>query len=266
MSKVEWFCHCCLARNEEGMKACRVCGRPESYVQLGHHLPLHGEGAGIYRPSHLPTVLENVFEADEFDWQALHAAAYRGNSALVRAILTQELNVDATTVHGHTPLILAVYSQAEECVSLLLGASARTDLATNTEKMTPLLIAASMGSFGIVKALAQNGHADIYHTDILGRSALHHAAIGGFALIGSFLIGVSAKRPQWYLETDFQGWSPRQTAEYYGHYKFQEMIVRTQLNVQQAVIRELPPAEWQDDLWFDLIERRRRTKEIIPHR
>ena len=48
-------------------------------------------------------------------------------------------------------------------------------------------------SFGVVKALVQNGHADIYHTDILGRSALHHAAIGGFALIGSFLIGMSGE-------------------------------------------------------------------------
>ena len=64
----EWHCHCCTAQNEAGRSKCRVCGRPESYVQRGYPLPYHGANAKIYRPSQLLSVLESVHQVHIHDY------------------------------------------------------------------------------------------------------------------------------------------------------------------------------------------------------
>lgn len=257
----DWFCHCCTAKNAHGTPKCRVCGRLESYVQQGHHLPLHGDGALVYRPSHLSTVLPNVFEADSFDWQSLHVAAYKGNIHLVHSLIQEEADVNARTLQGHSPLFLATYSKFADCVRILLAAGASPNIATYTEKLTPLHIAAGNASFEIAQLLLDAG-ADLTALDNMDRNALHHTAIGGSHAIASNLI----KRGIDFRSTDVHGWCARQTAEFNGHRNIEELVVRSSLTVKQAVVKELPAAEWHGELWTDFLARKNRRQTELSGR
>lgn len=250
----DWYCHCCSKKNAEEASHCIVCGRPESYVLPGHHLPLHGNGASVYRPSHIPIICSNIYEADAFDWQAIHIAAFRGNAPVVNDLIKNGANVNALTIHGQSPLFLATYSDATDCVIVLIEAKASVNTQTLTEKLSALHAACRNGNESIVRILVEDAGCDIHQVDVMSRSALHHAAVGGFAKIGTYLVSRGAR----YNDTDLHGWSPRQTAEYYGHVKFAEAMVRAGLKVQQSVIRELPPAPWHGTLWNDVVMARTR--------
>ena len=254
-----WYCHCCSKKNSEESSHCSVCGRPESYVQAGRHLPLHGRGARVYRPSHIPTVCSNIYEADAFEWQAVHVAAYNGNAPVLSNLIESGANVNALTIHGQSPLFLAAYNNAEDCVSVLIEAKAAVNAQTASEKQTSLHVACRNGSESIVRALVEDGGCDVHLTDVTGRTALHYAAAGGFTQIGAYLIRRGAK----HSAMDLHGWSPRQTAEYYGHVKFAEMIVRAGLTVQQSAIRELPAAAWHGSLWDEVVKARTATRREL---
>ena len=251
MSNV-WYCHCCSKKNPEEASHCSVCGRPENYVQPGHHLPLHGRGARVYRPSQISTVCSNIYEADAFDWQVIHVAAFNGNAPVLSDLIARGAKVNALTIHGQSPLFLAAYNNAEECVAVLIAAKAAVNTQTTTEKLTSLHVACRNGSESVVRILMEDGGCDVHVTDVTGRTALHFAAAGGFTQIGSYLISRGAV----YNATDLHGWSPRQTAEYFGHIKFAEMIVRARLTVQQSAIRELPTEAWHGSLWNEVVKAR----------
>jgi ankyrin repeat protein len=202
-------------------------------------------------------VLPDVYASDASGWQALHVAAHSSNSQLVAALIENGADVNAVTEHGHNPLYLAVLANAEDCAVILVDHGARPDLPTLTEKLTPLHIACRGGNLNVVRYLVDRSpHECLRLVDNMGRSMLHHAAVGGHALIGTYLISRGANP----LETDVHGWSARQTAEYYEHRKFEEAMVRAGLTVTQSVIKDLPPAEWQGPLWSDFLDRKTRRQ------
>lgn len=247
----EWHCHCCTAKNSRIQAKCRVCGRPESYAMEGYHLPFHGNNATLYRPSQILTVLDDIHETDEEGWTALHSACSHGNLPIVKELLMLKAKVEAITKKGQRPLHLAVYSGSLPCVETLIKFNAHVDATTFHEKSTPLHMACQAGYAQIASVLIQNG-ADIEACNILKRTPLHLAAMSGRVDIGNLLLRRGAKNNP----LDLHQWDPRQLAELFQHKDFQDMLIRERMTEKQAVIKEVPHAEWHSDVWSQVVRMR----------
>lgn len=246
-TEVDWYCHCCTAKNTSERDTCRVCGRPESYVQQGYPLPYHGRNAKIFRPSHVLTVLESVHEVDSEKMTSLHSACANGNAAIVKELLKFKSKLDVLTAKGHTPLHLAVYSGSLDCVALLIKYKADVNVASKTEKNTALHIACQRGFGKISEFLIQSG-ADVHALNVLKRTPLHCAAELGRVDLGLLLLRNGADA----LALDAHAWEPRQIAELHDHRLFQELMIREGMGEKQSVIKEMPPAKWHGKIWDGL--------------
>lgn len=270
-----WYCHCCSAKNETGNK-CRVCGRLDSWVEPGELIPilyhlvvvhanitgleysLMGDGCGIYRSSQIEALKIDIHEADENGWTPLHYAAFEGDASILRVLVNSDPIVDACTSHGQTPLHFAVMSGSLECVSLLIKHKANVNSKTTFEEMTPLHMACERGFKAVASFLLDKG-ANVHALNAIERTPLHSAASSGRPDIGHLLIRHGAK-----VEAmDIHGWTCRQVAELEKHYEFAEMIVRNNMTEKQAVLKQLPPAEYSGQLWSDLVtEHQEQKKEL----
>lgn len=130
---------------------------------------------------------------------ALDLAAEKGYLRLVRLLTThyrgQQLQLpvklDNNTQHKNkqnkvvtTPLHQAVRYSRVECLNYLLGTGLFSTAARDSDGMTPLLLAASMGNFPAFQTLLQHG-ADLY-LEIDGRNPFLLAALNGHsAFLGS---------------------------------------------------------------------------------
>lgn len=244
-----WHCHCCTAKNSFELEKCRVCGRPESYAQPGYYLPFHGKNATIYRPSQIINVLEDIHETDSEKWTSLHSACANGNYAIVKQLLSYKSQVEALTSKGHSALHLAVHSGSFECVAEILKFRPNVNRATFQERTTPLHMACEKGFARIANALVQNG-ADIHAKNILDRTPLHCSAIAGRSDIALLLLRSGANLHA----IDAHGWEACQIAELFNHRELQELLIRESMTEKQAVIKELPPAKWHSDIWFEVVK------------
>ena len=104
-------------------------------------------------------------------------AAKAEDAAAVRALLEQQVDVNAAEVDGTTALHWAAYQGDAETARLLLAAGARTG-ATNRYGVTPLALAAERGAPRIVGALLEAG-ADPNATLPEGETVLMAAARAG---------------------------------------------------------------------------------------
>lgn len=100
---------------------------------------------------------------------ALHQAARRGYTAVVKELIDAKANVNAMSPYG-TPLIMAVRFDEAGAVSQLLAAKADVYAAT-PEGWTALHEAAKTGYSPVAKLLIEAG-ADVNAKDKQGRSAL----------------------------------------------------------------------------------------------
>ena len=254
--KYHWYCHCCGYKNAMDTENCKVCKRHESYVLEGYPLPMHGQGAQLFRPSQIEHVLTNIHETDSVHWTPLHNACVNGNSAA--AIRLMELNgvIEATTDKGQTALHLAVFAGSVETVRALLVKGANPNAVTKFELNTPLHLACE-GSWKEIMDLLIDARANVNASNLLQRRPLHYAAAAGRADMGAHLLKAGAMPGA----TDVHGWNARQMAELHGHRSFQELIIRVTSIEKQVVIKELPPAPWHGTLWDEVVAANQKAHE-----
>ncbi len=214
----------------------------------GYHLPFHGENGALYRPAQVINVMEDIHEVDSEKWTSLHSACALGNFAIVKQLLAYKSQLEAITERGHTPLHLAVYSGSQDCVAELLKRNANVNVATFTEKVTPLHMSCERGFARITQMLIQS-HANIHAVNILGRTPLHTVAQIGRSDIALLLLRSGANLHA----LDFHGWEPCQIAELLNHRELQELLIREGMTEKQAVMSELPPAKWHSDIWHEVV-------------
>uniref|UniRef100_A0A8C7Z756 Ankyrin repeat and kinase domain containing 1 n=1 Tax=Oryzias sinensis TaxID=183150 RepID=A0A8C7Z756_9TELE len=104
-------------------------------------------------------------------WTPLHLACHQNQPDVVEKLLAAEANPNiAEDSNGWTPLHIACIGVCFPCVLKLLSYQADVN-AVNSEKVTPLHLAAKQGCEAIVKALLMNG-ADGTLSDSSGSTAL----------------------------------------------------------------------------------------------
>ena len=105
-------------------------------------------------------------------------AVRAGDSATLRALLTQGVDVNAAQGDGMTALHWAAYKADVETAEILLYAGANVKAATRINAMTPLILAAQTGSARMIETLIENG-ADPNLTISTGTTPLMLAAAAG---------------------------------------------------------------------------------------
>jgi tetratricopeptide (TPR) repeat protein len=96
---------------------------------------VRGEQALLYASwkGHLAAVRWLVDHGAEFDrdgkeWSALHYAAFAGHEAVVGYLLERGADINALSVNGSTPLMMAAREGKEQIAVRLLASGARTDI------------------------------------------------------------------------------------------------------------------------------------------
>ena len=124
---------------------------------------------------------------------ALHLAARNGHTDVVATLLDAGFAINARSRCGRTPLLAAAAGGHEGTVSLLLERGA-DPLLGDASGVTPLHECAQQGHVELVRLLlplsiasTTTNVADV--ADIIGRSALHYAAVNGHAAVVAVLLG-----------------------------------------------------------------------------
>ena len=127
-------------------------------------------------------------------------AARRGDLETVRALLTENADVNAPLGDGMTALHWAAYRGNEPLVELLLEAGASTTAVTRLGQHTPLHVASRAAREAVVRALLASG-ADPAAVTETGATPLHFAAgSGADGAIDALLDGgalIDATEPTW---------------------------------------------------------------------
>jgi ankyrin len=122
---------------------------------------------------------------------ALALAAERGDQALVRSLIQQGADVNATGIDGSTPLQRAVFADRFDVASLLVKAGARVT-ATDRYGVTALALACINGNAKMIRLLIEAG-ADPNAVDSAGEPALMAAARTGVPDALRALVDAGAK-------------------------------------------------------------------------
>ncbi|KAK4645115.1 hypothetical protein QC761_0059700 [Podospora bellae-mahoneyi] len=117
----------------------------------------------------------------------LHTAICRGLDQVVVLLLQGGADVDAKQWKGQTALLLAVERGHLALATALMDKyEARLELKDET-KQRPLLLACKVGDIAMVEALLARG-TRVDKRNMKGRTALTHAAIGGYERIVGLLL------------------------------------------------------------------------------
>ena len=141
---------------------------------------------------------------------ALHLAAFRGHSEVMKLLLEAGADKDAAQRNGMTALHAATFHGDTDVVKLLLKAGADKD-AVNAFGMTALKLAARKAHSEVVKLLLQAG-ADKDAVNGFGMTALHSAARKGHSEVVKLLLEAGADKDVKDLYDNFAiglGYSPR---------------------------------------------------------
>ncbi len=159
--------------------------RPETLVDLVRT----GQREAVLAAITSPDLDVNAQEADGST--VLLWATYKVDHALVRALLKAGAKANVTNRYGASPLTEAVKLGDAELVRLLLDAGADAN-SPNQDNQTALMLAASVGSLDIAQLLIQHG-ADVKAVErFRGQNALMWAAAGNYPDIVDLLIARGA--------------------------------------------------------------------------
>src|SRR5947208_6600487 len=100
-------------------------------------------------------------------------AAMRGDTATVRALVRQRIDVNAAQGDGMTALHWAASHGDADQTRMLIYAGARLDVTTRNGSYTPLHLAAQTGKTSVIKALTEAG-ANVNATTTSGRATPLH--------------------------------------------------------------------------------------------
>lgn len=122
----------------------------------------------------------------------LHFAIWEGRVAMALTLMRLGARVDACDIAGMTPLHVAAaatFPASTEILDELLRRGADVQ-AVDRHARTPLIQAVMVGNVRAVHTLlaARGGVAVVNKADWLGRTALHHAAVGGSVLMVEVLL------------------------------------------------------------------------------
>lgn len=117
----------------------------------------------------------------------LHTAIRRGHDQVVVLLLQGGADVDAKEWKGQTALLLAVERDHLALATALMDKYGATLELKDETKQTPLLLACKLGDIAMVEALLATG-TRVDRRDMKGRTALTHAAIGGYERIVGLLL------------------------------------------------------------------------------
>jgi hypothetical protein len=173
----------------------------------------------------------------------LHAAARRGDSDILRAVLAcGAVDLNARSKTGGTALMIAAQSGGEEAVRLLLEHGASAQVAVETTGVTALMLAAQEGHLKTLRLLCEEGGADVRDETSRGISALEMAARRGHLECGRLLLDRGASGMDKALEAALQN----------GKREFSEMLLDIGAKVTRREQQEDTIVSPRKSLWASL--------------
>ena len=225
-------------------RAAAVCAACAAVVLLS---------AARHRPESVANgVFVNPVEAPLAD------AVMRGDTARVRALLKQGLDVNAAQADGMAPLHWAAQRGDLATAQVLVYAGARVDALTRNGNYTPLHLAARAGRAALVKLLLANGADPLAATSTGGATALHFAAGHGDAETVRALL--DKKVPVDVRETAW-GQTPLMWAAAYNRVSAIDVLIKAGAGLEAASkIDDIPKQE--REIRAELVARTRRVAAL----
>ncbi|MFN7457267.1 MAG: ankyrin repeat domain-containing protein [Gemmatimonas sp.] len=229
------------------MRAAAVCGACAAVALLSAARPSDGA-----RGAYTAHGVRNPAEAPLAD------AVMRGDTARVRALLKQGVDVNAAQPDGMSPLHWAAQRGDLSSAQVLVYAGARVDALTRNGNYTPLHIAAREGRAAVVKLLLASGADPLAVTSTGGATALHFAAGHGDA--ESVRALMDKKVPVDVRETAW-GQTPLMWAAAYGRVSAIDVLIKAGAGLEAASkIEDIPKQE--REIRTQLIARTRRVAAL----
>lgn len=168
-------------------------------------------------------------------------AVMRGDTAKVRQLIRQGLDVNASQADGMSALHWAAQRGDAASAQMLVYAGARVDALTRNGNYTPLHLAAREGRGAVVQVLLANGADPLAATSTGGATALHFAAGHGDSLSVQALLDkgtpVDIRETAW-------GQTPLMWAAAYGRVTAMAVLIRKGAGLEAASrIDDIPKQE-----------------------
>lgn len=165
--------------------------------ECGHSLVMVCAALNLVGP--MRWLVSEGAELERLDWtaqtlkkceSALWLAARCGHLEILEMILGSDLrrtSLELPNESGATPLMAAVMARSAECLRALLGAGANAN-AAKLDRMTPLMVAVTLGRRELVELLLGAPDVQLDLQDRFGMTALMHACYRGQAALVELLL------------------------------------------------------------------------------
>lgn len=124
-------------------------------------------------------------------WSPLMVACRKGYSGVAELLVSRGASISRFTCRWGAAMSIASHWGHERLVSLLIRHGADPTCYSGTVA-PPLIIAAKEGHTGVMSVLLDEGGVDVDATDLIGRTALSHAASRGMEPVVRFLLARGA--------------------------------------------------------------------------